>query len=79
MHSEEHRLELMSALIKSMMPKGPEDLKQVTTLLLHSKPENKNAKKLLYSALQVGSYDFFVFLQLSLFLPQDNSNMVIGS
>lgn len=52
-HAEEQRLELMQGLVKSMMPQGIQDLKHVTTLLLHCKPENKNAKKLLFSALQV--------------------------
>ncbi|XP_046680832.1 exportin-6-A isoform X2 [Homalodisca vitripennis] len=50
--TDDQRLELMQGLVKSMMPSGIQDLKQITTLLLHCKPENKNAKKILYSALQ---------------------------
>ncbi|XP_054270762.1 exportin-6-A isoform X2 [Macrosteles quadrilineatus] len=50
--TEEQRLELMTNLVKSMMPSGTQDLRQITALLVHCKPENKQAKQLLYSALQ---------------------------
>lgn len=68
--NEAQSMELLCCLIRSMLPSGVQDLKQLTELLLHCKPENRNAKKMLYSVLQP------VLEQVVIAFPQHVSNSV---
>lgn len=68
--NEVQSLELLCCLVRSMMPSSVQDLKQLTDLLLHCKPENRSAKKMLYSVLQVFKVlhcEFNLFFLVQLF------------